>query len=93
MLPIALRTVSLLQYKRCTLYGLPRICYRAVITMFYLIMWQGAYKNPQTLLKLLSVLVLLVVSVFKSSGQRTECKVVTQCSTMSYHNRSMTTQK
>lgn len=57
MLPIVLRTVSLLQYKRCTLYDLPRICYRAIITMFYLIMWQGAYKNPQTLLKLLSVLV------------------------------------
>lgn len=61
--------------------------------MFYFIMWQGAYKKPSHSLKLLSVLVLLVVSVFKSSGQRTECKVVTQCSTMSYHNGSMTTQK
>lgn len=48
MLSVVLRTVSLLQYKRCALYGLPRIIVteQLQLSMFYLIMWQGAYKKP-----------------------------------------------
>lgn len=55
-------------------------------------MWQGANKKPSHSFKV-TISFSIACCVFKSSGQRTECKVVTQCSTMSYHNGSMTTRK